>query len=449
MAVPGTPQDHRWCPGTGRYPARRAPSPPALVTLGNGNESGHSGRTAVDDRGAVENVGSGTASSGDRRSGVPEEPAPGDAVVLARRHGWDALTEIRDEVEDLARASGVGPFCRPAWWEVWHRYLEPEAPLVLLTVRSAGGTLLGVLPLTRLRRHLHSRVPVTVPYVGVAGAGTGSADHVGPVTGSRSVAATLFEAADREAGRSTLYLENLDPRWTDLAVRLPGARITRRTGCPAVTRAPDGAFADSWTKKMAKNVRRRHRQMTEEGITARWVPAGEGFDEALRALRTVHEGRWAAQGGPGNLGDARMRLLGELADASTAPDTPWILLLEQGDRVAAAMLGFRSGDSFCVYKTGWDPEYARLSLGIVMGTIAMEWAEEQGLHTFDYLRGDRGHKKDLGCEAVEDTCVLLPRGVAGRLLEQRERLASDGICPGWYGPARGAAARVRQALPGG
>ncbi|MFZ4518760.1 MAG: GNAT family N-acetyltransferase [Microthrixaceae bacterium] len=402
--------------------------------------------TALDGRrpqGAVGFVAGRTTTTGHDPAAAPT------TAVLGRRHGWDALAEVRDEVEDLARSSGVGPFCRPAWWEVWHRYLEPDAPLVLLTVRSTERTLLGALPLTRVRRHLHARVPLAVSYVGVAGAGTGSADHVGPVTGSPEVAAALFEAADREAGHSSLYLENLDPRWAELALRLPGARATRRTGCPAVTRAPDGAFSDSWTKKMAKNVRRRHRQMTEEGITARWVPAGDGFDDALRALRRVHEGRWNAQGGAGNLDDDRMRLLAELADRGRAPDTPWILLLEQGDRVAAAMLGLRAGDSFCVYKTGWDPEFARLSLGIVMGTVAMEWAQEQGLHTFDYLRGDRGHKKDLGCEAVEDTCVLVPRGAAGRLLEQRERLASDGIRPGWYEPATGAIGRVRHALPGG
>ena len=91
-----------------------------------------------------------------------------------------------------------------------------------------------------------------------------------------------------------------------------------------------------------------------------------------------------------------------------------------------------AGDTFSVYKTGWDPDYARFSLGITMGTVAMEWAETQGLTTFDYLRGPRGHKKDLGCEAVADVSVVRSSGITGVLLEQRERFASDGVRPGWW-----------------
>ena len=111
---------------------------------------------------------------------------------------------------------------------------------------------------------------------------------------------------------------------------------------------------------------------------------------------------------------------------------PWILLLEQGDRVVAGMLGIVAGPTFSVYKTGWDPDYARFSLGITMGTVAMEWAETQGLTTFDYLRGPRGHKKDLGCEAVADVSVVRSSGLTGVLLEQRERFASDGVRPAWW-----------------
>lgn len=344
----------------------------------------------------------------------------------------DAVADLREEWEQLARRTGAPVFSRPAWLIVWCRHLVRDAVPELLVARNDGGDLVGLLALARSSRRLQARVPVTVPYLAIAGAGTGSADHNGPVAVDDTVAQALFRAAATQARGATLYLENLSPRWAELARETLDGTVTRLTECPAVVRRPDGRFSDAWSKKMGKNVRRRHRQMEEEGITSRWVPAGPEFPAALDQLQRVHEGRWNAQGGEGRMSDTRMQFLRDLADECTAPDVPWVLLLEQGDRVVAGMLGIVAGSTFSVYKTGWDPEFARLSLGITMGTVAMEWAETQGLTTFDYLRGPRGHKKDLGCESVADVSVLRPSGLTGVLLEQRERFASDGVRPGWW-----------------
>jgi len=359
------------------------------------------------------------------------------------RRGMAAVAGLRDEWEALAHRTGAPVFARPAWLVVWQRHLVPDAVPEVLVARDEHDELVGVLALARTSRRLQARVPVKVPYLAIAGAGTGSADHNGPVAVDDDVARALFRAAVDQAHGATLYLENLAPRWAGLAQDAIGGTVTRRTECPAVTRAADGRFSDAWSKKMGKNVRRRHRQMEEEGITSRWVPDGPEFPAALDQLRRVHEGRWNAQGGEGRMSDTRMQFLRDLADECTAPDVPWILLLEQGDRVVAGMLGIVAGDSFSVYKTGWDPDYARFSLGITMGTVAMEWAESQGLTTFDYLRGPRGHKKDLGCEAVADVSVVRSSGLTGVLLEQRERFASDGVRPAWWDTVGPVVAKVR------
>ena len=298
-----------------------------------------------------------------------------------------AVGALRDEWEDLAHRTGAPVFSRPGWLVVWQRHLVPDAVPELLVARDADGALVGVLPLARTSRRLQARVPLKVPYLSIAGAGTGSADHNGPVAVDDDVARALFHAAVDQARGATLYLENLSPRWAQLAQDAVGGTVTRLTECPAVERAADGHFSDAWSKKMGKNVRRRHRQMEEEGITSRWVPAGPDFPAALDQLRRVHEGRWNAQGGEGRMSDTRRQFLRDLADECRAPDVPWILLLEQGDRVVAGMLGIVAGSTFSVYKTGWDPDYARFSLGITMGPVAMDWAETQGLTTFDYLRG--------------------------------------------------------------
>ena len=69
------------------------------------------------------------------------------------------------------------------------------------------------------------------------------------------------------------------------------------------------------------------------------------------------------------------------------PTLAWVLLLESESSVAGGLLGFRPRRSFSVYKTGWDPLYAQLGIGMALGAEAMRWAENQGVTTFDYLRG--------------------------------------------------------------
>lgn len=364
-------------------------------------------------------------------------------VVL---HGLPALEAIREEWDALATRTGAPIFSRPAWLVAWQRHLAPVAVPELLVLRDGGGALTGVLPLARMSRRLHTRIPIPVRYLAIAGAGVGSADHNGPVAADDATATALFEAAAGLARRtsSTLYLENLAPRWADLARNATGGTITRRTDCPAAQRRSDRRFADAWSARMAKNVRRRQRLLDEEGVTARWVAAGDGFEDALGELQRVHEARWNARGGTGRLSGLRVALLRDLATQCRFPDVPWILLLEREGRTVAALLGLRAGASFSVYKTGWDPAFTRLSPGIMAGVIAMQWAESQGLTTFDYLRGPRGHKHDLGCEAVADVSIVVPAGISGALLEQRERFASDGVRPDWWNRMAPAADRARR-----
>lgn len=362
----------------------------------------------------------------------PSEPG-GSVERVEGAPGIAALASIWD---DLVAEVPSGPFQSRAWFEAWSQHLAPDAEPVVLVARSDTGVVSGILPLARMSRRLHQRVGLRLRYLGLAGAGPGAAEHLGPLCADDATAARLFAAAAAAAGSDSLLLENLTPRAAAVAAAVTGARAVRSTSCPASTRPGDGAFSDRWSAKMRKNVRRRSRQLEEAGVVARWVPAGPDFAAALRSLRAVHAQRWNARGTDGLFDERREDFLNDLAVRAVPPFQPWVLLLEQEGRVVAGLLGFRHVESFSVYKTGWDPDLARLGPGIALGVEAMRWAEEQGLTTFDYLRGPRGHKSDLGCEPIDDPTVLVARGVGGRLLEWRERLSADGVRPAWIDAAR-------------
>lgn len=363
-------------------------------------------------------------------------------MKVDRLAGSGAIPSIAEEWDRLASQPGATAFQTRAWVEAWAHVLEPEARLTLLTARDGpSGRLVGLLAAAEMHRRLHRRAPVRLSYVGLAGSGKGAADHLGPLAETDDIGALLLRELRRFAGRRPLLLESLSPRWAPIACLAVGGRVVRRTECPAAARAPDGRFSDAWSAKMRKNARRRARQLVDAGISEGWIPAGPGFATALDELRVVHSRRWQAQGEPGLFDAERASFLSDYARGCREPDVPWVLLLRRatGEPVAG-LLGFRHNDCFSVYKTGWDPEFARLSPGIALGAEAMRWAEEQGLTVFDYLRGPRAHKKDLGCEPVTDVTVLRTASPEGAVLGWRERLSADGELPSWV-------AAVRRSVP--
>lgn len=361
-----------------------------------------------------------------------------EQVKIERVAGAASIRSLAGAWDRLAAETETTVFQSRPWFEAWHDGLEPDTrPVVFAARRRDSERIVGLLATAQMRRRAHSRIPVRLRYIGIAGAGTGAADHVGPLAESWEIGARLLAEFRRDARRRTLLLENLSPRWAPIASAAVGGRAVRTTECPRAVRVSTGRFSDAWSAKMRKNVRRRSRQLEDLGITAEWVPAGDGFAAALGSLRALHSRRWGAEGTEGLFDDRRECFLLDFAGRCTPPDCPWILLLRRptGDAVAG-LLGFRHRDTFSVYKTGWDPALARSSPGIALGAEAMRWAEDHGLTVFDYLRGPRSHKKDLGCRPETDITLVRASGLSGQILALRERLSSDGVSAIWVDKLR-------------
>ena len=62
----------------------------------------------------------------------------------------------------------------------------------------------------------------------------------------------------------------------------------------------------------------------------------------------------------------------------------------------ASCLGFDYAGSFLLYNSGYDPEYSKLSVGIVSKALAIEGSIESGDGAFDFLRGSEDYKYRLG-----------------------------------------------------
>jgi CelD/BcsL family acetyltransferase involved in cellulose biosynthesis len=76
----------------------------------------------------------------------------------------------------------------------------------------------------------------------------------------------------------------------------------------------------------------------------------------------------------------------------------WLSLpfIRAGGKDAAAYFSFRYQGVEYVYNSGYDPEYARLSPGIILAAGCIRRAMERGTTIFHFLRGQEGYKYHLG-----------------------------------------------------
>jgi CelD/BcsL family acetyltransferase involved in cellulose biosynthesis len=75
-----------------------------------------------------------------------------------------------------------------------------------------------------------------------------------------------------------------------------------------------------------------------------------------------------------------------------------LAILELDGQRVASCLSFDYLDSRLLYNSGYDPDYSKLSVGLVNKALAIKEAIEEGKQTFDFLRGAERYKYDLGAK---------------------------------------------------
>lgn len=71
------------------------------------------------------------------------------------------------------------------------------------------------------------------------------------------------------------------------------------------------------------------------------------------------------------------------------------------DRKIASVLAFKYKNSLLLYNSGFDPQFGRLSPGLILKSFLIKWAIEQKYEIFDFLRGGERYKFELGAVGVK------------------------------------------------
>jgi CelD/BcsL family acetyltransferase involved in cellulose biosynthesis len=75
-----------------------------------------------------------------------------------------------------------------------------------------------------------------------------------------------------------------------------------------------------------------------------------------------------------------------------------LTFIEVGGVQTAGTIGFVFGDTFSLYNSAFDREWQQLAPGMVLVAEDIRLAIEEGLRTFDLLKGDYAYKYRFGAE---------------------------------------------------
>jgi len=300
---------------------------------------------------------------------------------------WDALAV-------QSRLPAV--FQTPLWHHVWWQELGDQAELRLTLLRE-NGALVGIAPLM-FRDD-------TLRFVG----DTDLCDYQDFVI-----------ARDREADFYPALFDSLNRQlWSRMDLR------SLRQGSPSLSYLPELArshgyatevtqedvspgltLPSTWdeylmglSKKDRHELRRKLRRLERQGpYDCYAVNGASSLQGALEDFFLLM--RNSRQDKAMFLTPARERFFRHMAVELAQAGVLKLFFMELSGKRVASALCFDYGQTRFLYNSGYDPEYAHLSVGLILKAMCLRHAIEKGKRYFDFLRGNEPYKYDLGARDV-------------------------------------------------
>lgn len=318
-----------------------------------------------------------------------------NAISVAVDTREDALAELRDEWTALYKGSKCSPFLAWEWMSAWERaFGRGGRPFVLKAYHD--GRLIGLLPLRSFKRN------VLGTHLGFIGAGAGGADYLDVIARpeeSDAVAAAMIQYLTDDGRKfEVLRLDNIS---NDSAI---GAKLrtsddryqSERPGyvCPQIDLSAgwDDVLKQS---RRSSNFRRRLKQLEKlSDFEFRSVTSPDRLRAAFERFLALHNKRWRSggselSGSPELIAFHRDVVTGMSATGLLRFDELWA-----DGECRASIYGFDDGRTFYCYNTGFDPDWADRSVGLVLTGLSIRSAIERGNGVYDFLRGAEAYKFD-------------------------------------------------------
>ena len=348
--------------------------------------------------------------------------------------GFDNLREEWDQL--LADSASDCVFLTWEWLRTWWSHLAERRQLRIVVVRS-GGELVALAPLAVRPGSVTRLFPFRV--VEFLGSGTVGSDYLDLII-RRGAEAEALDALSRALGPSALMLKLGQLRGSCSVAAHLGGRLTQSGWTSVQTKVNTSPFIDlrghTWTSYLA-TLGSEHRYNTQrkmKNLAKHFEVAFERVEHeyhrgpALQVLIALHNKRWIEHGNSDAFHTSEQVAFHEEFTAC-ALRCGWLRLyiLRLDGKPASALYGLRYGQTFCFYQSGFDPQYARHSVGLVTMGLAIKSAIEEGAEEYDLLHGGEAYKFHWAKESSELARLELyppgARGLCVRALTGGGRLA--------------------------
>jgi CelD/BcsL family acetyltransferase involved in cellulose biosynthesis len=323
-----------------------------------------------------------------------------DAVGAA---AWSALH---------ARSALRSPFLGWTWQSEWVRAFGRDRRLEVWRVTDGGGDTIGLLPLFEAEPGVLRLIGGTdvSDYLDLLAAGGREEDAWTALLGARASSPAVWDLRPVPAASVT-------------AAGLGGLARTAGLDC-AVTleeRCPVLDLPGSWdaylaglTGKQRHELTRKMRRLEREVPAARVTALAAAGDVAARLADFLDLHR-RSRVGKARFMDDRMEAFfrgAVLALAGQGQARLWLLDAPEGP--LASFITVEWEGTVGLYNSGFRPERAALSPGLVLLAHMIRDAIGRGCRRFDFLRGEERYKYDFGAVPA-DVCrvVIAPAGAAG------------------------------------
>jgi CelD/BcsL family acetyltransferase involved in cellulose biosynthesis len=327
--------------------------------------------------------------------------APPPAAVVETIDDAEGFRQLAPSwAELLASSPSDSLFLTWEWLFTWWKHLAASRRLSILAVRSEG-RLIAIAPLA-VRRAQWGRLS---PFRSVEflGSGLAGSDYLDLIVraGWESLAS---EALADHLGRGRTMIDLTRVR-RDRAAAWGCARALCARGwswarretavCPYIDlRGMTWArYVDGLGAAHRANFRRRLRALTASSLRFEQAQDEEQRPRFLAQMMALHRLRWQGRGrseafqGPGLAAFHR-----EFSALALRRGWLRLFVLHLGGQPVAALYGFLYRRTFYFYQSGFDPDYARRSVGLVAMGLTIRKAIEEGAAEFDLLHGHEDYK---------------------------------------------------------
>jgi CelD/BcsL family acetyltransferase involved in cellulose biosynthesis len=348
----------------------------------------------------------GQTSSDETPAAVDRARAP--SLTLTTITSMDHLRELEPEWNQLLRSSSANTvFLTWEWIATWWSVYGKSASLNVL-VALDNGMLVGIAPLKRVVVRVLGQEFDRIEFIGSGGDVTPEYLDVIVRGGYEEAVTTAF--AESLAAEPRPHVLDLRPLCPDSVVvtHLEGKLANRGMSwraldavcpvldLPASTEAFLKGRSRNYKKKIGEYQRRCHRELAAH---VRMSASREDVRRDMATLGALHRKRWGAKT-RSFLTDEYIQFHQALAEQ--ALDRGWIRLfaLECGSRTVAMLYCFAYEGHYYYYQGGWDPEYARHRVGLVLMHRAILQAVVDGARAFDFLRGEESYKQRWATRSI-------------------------------------------------